>query len=324
MSRFHRFISFSALLVTLAVPVIVLANWQHVYNWWRLRDYQPPARVSELAAVTTMTDEAKRLFYINHPTLLSDKAVFRQKCSIAEQTIILGCYVTGSGIYIYDVTDERLNGIEEVTAAHELLHVVYDRLPREERTIIDRELTKVFDSLADERIKTVVGQYRQRDPSIVSNELHSILGTEVRQLTPKLEEHYARYFKNRLDVVTFSEQYEQEFIERRAKIAAYDQQLADLKAQIEALENDLQHRGQEIDAERRRLDQLLANNQVEAYNAGVPNFNSMVRAYNNEVARLRKLIEQHNAIVAARNQIALEEQALVEAVDTRINVRPEE
>ena len=35
--------------------------------------------------------------------------------------------------YIYNVNDERLNGLKEVTAAHEMLHAAYERLPESDK-----------------------------------------------------------------------------------------------------------------------------------------------------------------------------------------------
>jgi len=109
------------LVVPLALGGIVFWQRWAIFDTWRLRDYSAPDAVVALADATAMKDSARRLFYVYHPAIL-DKADFNTYCRDNEHTIVLGCYRTARGIYIYDVADPRLNGIKEVTAAHELFH----------------------------------------------------------------------------------------------------------------------------------------------------------------------------------------------------------
>lgn len=207
MISLRRGLATAASLTLVGLSALGLWQRQAVLDWWRLRDFAPSARIAELSQHTTMTDYGRKLFYVHHPEL-NDKYQFTQSCPTSEQTIVLGCYITHQSIHIYDVQDDRLNGIEEVTAVHEMLHAAYDRLSRGEQERIDALVAKAFNEYADERVKKVVASYEQRDASVVPNELHSIIGTEVRQLPPELEEYYSKYLANRLRVVEYSEQYE--------------------------------------------------------------------------------------------------------------------
>jgi hypothetical protein len=299
-----------------ALGIYVVLNQQAIYDWWRLKDYEAPAEIAQLASSTTMVDESRRLFYVHHP-LLADKSTFSTYCSRSEQTIVLGCYIHSEGIYLLDVTDERLRGIEEVTAAHELLHAAYDRLDDKERERIDVLTAQVFAQITDERIKSTVESYRKNDATIVPNELHSILGTEVRMLPEELENYYRRYFSNRLQIVSFSEQYENAFTERRNQILAYDAQLAALKQQIESLQASLKTTEAELRTQRETMNQLKSSGQTEAYNAQVPSYNSKVNRYNRDIDTLSSLIVRYNDIVQKRNAIVNEEAELVEAIDSR-------
>ncbi len=117
-------------LVFVAALAAILYNKQGLQDYYNLHNYQPPARMSEIATQDTFTDYGRKVFYVNYPSL-SDKAVFAQPCpsSTREQTIILGCYHgPQAGIFLLNVTDPRLNGVQQVTAAHEMLHAAYDRL----------------------------------------------------------------------------------------------------------------------------------------------------------------------------------------------------
>lgn len=44
-----------------------------ILDWAILRNYNPPAQVVQLADQTTMTDTARRVFYVNKPDI-QDKA----------------------------------------------------------------------------------------------------------------------------------------------------------------------------------------------------------------------------------------------------------
>lgn len=294
-----------------------IAWWQRyaIYDWWRLRGYEPPAKIVQLADETTMVSSTRKLFYAYHPSLES-KSTFNTHCPVGEKTIVLGCYVKNVGIYLYDVKEERLHGIVEVTAAHEALHAGYDRLSGRERDHVNSMLQNAYESVKSERIRKTIESYRANGAD-VSNELHSILGTEVRNLPADLEAYYKRYFSNRSVVVDFSEKYEKAFTDRQAEISRYDQQLKDLKGQIESLTALLKQQVQDIDSSYNRLQQLKNSGQVEKYNAGVPEYNQSVSEYNAGARRAENLINQYNVIVERRNAIALEENQLQKALDSR-------
>lgn len=316
MPHIKRILTTGGVILLAAVPVIAWTQRQDIYDYVRLRGYQPSARIIALADHTTMQESARRLFYVNHPSL-DDKATFNGRCRTDEITIILGCYIAGQGIYLYDVEDSRLDGIEEVTAAHEMLHAAYDRLSDKERRRIDTLTAQASMAITDERITQTIEQYRSKDATIVPNELHSILGTEVVSLPDELEQYYSRYFKDRQAVVRFAVQYEQEFTRRRNQVSQFDAQLEELKQQIERNQAELEDRQNSLSAERNRLDQLLTSDQYAAYNSGVATYNNSVGVYNTLVAETQSLIDTYNGLVAERNSLATEEQTLFEAIDTR-------
>ena len=311
-----KYISIALTAVIAALPFVAIWQRQAIFDWWRLRDYAPSARVQELATNTTLTDEGKHLLYVYHAEL-QDKDAFNESCDFSEQSIVLGCYVSNQGIYIYDVTDERLDGIHEVTAAHEVLHAAYDRLDSDEREKIDRLTAETFAKVEDQRIKDTVESYRKKDAGIVPNELHSILATEVRDLPEKLEIYYSQYFKDRKKVVEYSEHYEQVFSERKARADQLTQQIEELKSQISSLESELSQTRQQLAAEYSSLESQRSNAEPNSFNARVRAYNTNVRNYNARVQQSYALIDQHNALVAEYNQVVLEEKELVEAIDSR-------
>jgi uncharacterized protein YukE len=315
-SIFSKLVAGVLSITVVVVAYVALHNSQNIVDWWLLRNYEPPADVVQLADDTTMTDLGRRYFFVYRPQLL-DRDTFWQKCSVSEASIILGCYISRQGIYIYDVRDERLAGIRQVTAAHEMLHVAYERLSVAERQRIDELTLAHYQSLDNERLKETVEVYRTRDPSIVANELHSILPTEVRDLPDELNQYYRQYFDDRLAVVGFSEQYVDVFEEARRAVGVIDEQLQAKRADIDRLQADLEVRADNLQQRRQELESLIASDQIELYNAQVPVFNNLVGEYNQLVAQLSNQIDNYNQLVSERNQATVAQKNLYDLIDSR-------
>lgn len=305
-------------LCMLVVAGLGLYHQQSIRDWLRVRNYHPEQRIIELADHTSMTADGRKLFYVHHPALL-DRDSFNDRCHIDEHSIVLGCYIQHQGIYVFDVADPRLAGIHEVTAAHEMLHSAYDRLSNSERSRINELLQEAFNSIDDMRIRETIESYRKRDPTIVNNELHSILGTELQNLTAELETYYKKYFTDRSKVVAYSKQYEAEFSSRKYRINLLTSEINTLRAQVEGGQNELSTQKSLINAERSRMDSLLAASRIEEYNGVVPSFNQRVIEYNATINRIQGLIDTFNTKVEEHNSLAAEQKELIDAIDTRLN-----
>lgn len=318
--RNRRLANLLVLAIWFSALSVIAANRQDIVDWWRLRNYQAPPVIAQLAAQDTMTDYGRKIFYVNRPAI-TDKPSFGNVCpNDSEQSIVLGCYRSGqAGIYLLDVTDPRLDGVEQVTAAHEMLHGAYERLNSNDRKRIDAMLTDYFNNeLKDERIRTTIESYKKTEPNDLVNEMHSIFATEIAKLPAELEEYYSRYFTNRAQVAAFGAQYQAEFTSRRSMIAKYDAQLAVLKQRIDALQEDLKAQSNTIDSSQATLVAQRNSGDIDAYNAGVPVFNRLVDTYNVDVRQVQALTNQYNEIVVARNAVALEEDQLVKDLSPEV------
>jgi uncharacterized protein YukE len=302
----------------LLISILLLGGtifWQRqaIGDWIQLYGYEPPTRITALADQTTMTASAEHLFYLNKPVVAS-KAEFADFCKNPEQTIVLGCYHSGQdGIYILSISNtSELDGVMQVTAAHEMLHAAYDRLSSDEKARVDKLLQTYYDSgLKDAAIKAEVDAYRKSEPGQLLNEMHSIFGTEVANLPAELETYYAQYFTSRSAVVAQAENYQAEFRKREAAVKAYDVQLNNLQAKISHNKELLAAQGKALQAARSRLDASKSSGNIASYNAAVPSYNKAVRTYNALLETTRGQINQFNAIVSKRNALVLEEQNLV-------------
>ncbi|MFM2429682.1 MAG: hypothetical protein RLZZ511_895 [Cyanobacteriota bacterium] len=273
-------------------------------GWWidalsdRLFAPRSP-EIARLAQLSYMTPSAERLFYRQLPSIES-KQVFLERCQVPDQAIMLGCYHKGK-IIIQDVTDPRLKGTMEVTAAHEMLHAAYARLSHKEIQDLAPRLTRASNRVKDQRLKSVLNDYKAKDTKLYHNELHSHLGTELADFgDPELETYYQRYFTDRRQVTALAKR-------SSAVLTQLDQQADQLKPQIEQLEaelTDLEQRIKqaetELAASHRELDQLdgeLQSAKIAAENAiqqGATDAYNRINQFEQQKINYNQQVSQHN------------------------------
>ncbi len=105
-----------------------------------------PADVADLAATTTMTERARRIFLAAIPAI-ENATTFAASCGVdtradspgEPRTHTQGCYVAGR-IHLLAPDRAEARDLLYVVAAHELLHAVYASLGPADRARIDAEL----------------------------------------------------------------------------------------------------------------------------------------------------------------------------------------
>lgn len=316
-----KFISFSIVIVAILCTAWGIVNRQYVRDWYIVQTTTPQPAATTLADRLSLTSGADFLYKASQTQILSSDQ-FNTACSnvTREQSIVLGCYTPNQHVYIYDVTDTRLNGVKEVTAAHELLHAVYDRMSFAEKKQINAEVEQAAAAITEPRLVETIAEYKKTEPGEIDNELHSILGTEYAVLPQKLEAHYAKYFTNRAKIVAYSDAYQKQFSETEAQIKSYDEQLASLKTQISSLESQISSLESQLNAKQDELSNLRSSN-VNAYNAQVPAFNALVARYNGLVNSVTRLTAQYNQIVTTRNSLSTNLNDLTKQLDSNYKTR---
>jgi hypothetical protein len=306
----------------LSVAAWLFINRQTVVDWWRLQTYEPPAAIVALTDKTVMTDQGRNLFFASQPSI-EQAGQFNQHCTNQhEQSIVLGCY-RAQQIYLFDVTDERLSGVKEVTAAHEMLHAAYERLDNAEKQRVNSLLTTQLDAITDTRILGLIELYNQHNPSELYNEMHSILATEYRDLSSELETYYKQYFADRLAVVALSQKYESVFNESKKRIETMDAQLNTYKNQINTNNAELERRQVLLQAEAERLLRLRNQQRYNEYNQAIPGYNAQVRDFNALVEATEGLVSAHNELVKQRNNEEAAQANLYQSLDSRYQEVPQ-
>ncbi len=216
--------------------VWVLAHQQRLIDQVAVWQFAPSLPLVTYADRSTMTEEGRFLFFASRPEIAGE-GQFDDICSSRLEDVgILGCYLPSERtIFLYDVTDARLDGIEEVVAAHEMLHAAWDRMPVAQRSALGVLLEAEVAARADDAaLAETLEFYAIAEPGERLNELHSIVGTEFGQVSAALEQHYAKYFDDRSALVTLHEQSNAVFEQQAAEIDALVVDIDELNASITA------------------------------------------------------------------------------------------
>lgn len=189
--------------------------------------YRPTSEMSEIRESLDLTGKGARIFNATLPDL-KEKEEFNQICRDEESAnAILGCY-RGDRVYVYNILDEELEGIREVTSAHELLHAVYYRMNINEKRELRDSLLAVYEENQD-----VLGEEIDLyDDYKKEEELYVRVGTEIADLPEALEKHYGEIFKDQDKIAGYYKKYISVFKEIERKLAELLEQVKSLEAEI--------------------------------------------------------------------------------------------
>lgn len=285
------------ILTTVFVILLVILGFES-FNFFggfdivKANSYTPSSEMQEIIDKLDLTERGDRTLRAAHPNLAS-RTTFNEKCNSHDSEIyVLGCYVTNDDvIYLYNIEVKELDGVRESTAAHELLHAVYNRLPFWEKNDLNLKLRKVYDSLDETSdIKTSMELYSDDE---FYDELHSRIGTEIKTLPSELEEHYAKIFKDQDKIVDFYDQYSGTFKK--------------LEKELDELGKKIETGKKYIDEETARLDALAAelNKKIEDYNSRIQsgNYSSVATAQAEGNAIQKEITDLENAYKALNDYI---------------------
>lgn len=311
---------FSLIFVVATVSIVIFQ--QDLQDWWRLRGYNPPQNIESIADSSGFNSQGKRLFYLGLPSV-EDSPQFNEHCETSddasEVTLVLGCFTGDDRIYIYNVTDNRLQGIQQVTAAHEMLHLAYSRLSESEKANVDQMLIRQFNEVTDQRIKDLIEHYRQTNPSELLNEMHSIFATELLELSEPLEVYYKQYFEDRKTAVAHAMKYEEQFTNVTNQIKDIDNQLEDLNSQITNFDQQISNLDSEISKLGNELKSLRNDPDVDVqdYNNKVDKYNGLLNQRQSLVDQYNSIVNKYNGLVSKKQQLAENYADLVESTNSR-------
>lgn len=287
--------------------------------------YQPTAEIQSIVQRSEFTDNGKFMFFVTRPQVERGND-FNKHCDRKEQgTAILGCYVNDR-IYLFDVADERLDGIKEVTAAHEMLHAVYQRLSDDEKSKLNKLIEVEYKKMqSNPDLAERMAFYARTEPGERDNELHSIVGTEMLNISPDLEKHYAKYMNNRSKIVNLYNGYNALFLQLENETKALSANLDSLAKQIEAdmakYNTDIKTLNEDISKFNRRAEtgdfasQAAFNRERSALQDRVATISATRDSINAKIA-------QYEQMRAKYNETVTESHTLYESIDSTLAPAP--
>lgn len=286
-----KLLSFLALILLISSGFWLYSNRQWIVDTYVISQYKASDAVAEIQNELNLTDLGQRYFLVGQPEV-SDSKQFNKQCQKRhEKSVVLGCYIAPFNVYIYNVTDQRLEGSKQVTAAHEMLHVAYDRLSDIEKkrigSLLEADLPKIESE--DKSLAERLAIYDKTEPGERLNELHSILGTEAKDLSAELEEYYAQYFQDRTIVTNFAAQYTKVFV--------------DLQRNQQALVDELKELAEEINTDTELLNKDIADlsNDIESFNEKANTQGSFNTE--EEFDRERQILLERQAQIESRREV---------------------
>lgn len=241
--RLHLF-RWIFLVLIIGLGIWIVLNRQWLYDYYRGMTYQPSSEMIRIRDDLGLTNRGEFLFNASQPEL--DEATdFNNYCRDGgeSEVAVLGCYA-GGNIYIYNITDERLNGIRELTSAHELLHANWARMSDNEKTALAESLTRTFEA-NQEILDSELNNYNTDEKQ---EELYVRAGTEIADLPSVLEQHYAEIFKNQDKIVGFYDSYISVFRNLELEINGLKTEMEEMNARVEAKMAEYERRVKQLDA----------------------------------------------------------------------------
>jgi hypothetical protein len=330
-SKFQKNKKSSLLLLVILSLLLITASFiavnfrQEITDQIWYMSYEPSVEVASIAERAGMSEYGTFIYFASRP-VLDGTQKFNDLCGRQEQTTsILGCF-SDNKIYLYDVTDEKLDGIREVTAAHELLHAVYIRMDDDEKTSINRLLQAEYEKIKDDsEISSLVEYYDRTEPGQRYNELHSVIGTKVADIGPELDAHYNKYFSDRSRTLELNEKYSAVFEKVQKQAEAVAEELNQLSSKISSSSTS-------YNEEIKVLNQRIADFNARA-NSG--DFTSQAQFYsersalttsvNNMAAKrieINETIALFNSKLEDYNALATESKELFESIDSSLAPAP--
>lgn len=305
--------------IALASSLVVIFYGHRIYDHFAAQAFTPSSEISAIHDNLKLTKQGSDILYASQPRL-EDGQAFNSSCQSAERTAaILGCYYMRR-VYVYDVTNDELAEAEEVTTAHEMLHAAYERLHVFDRERIDKLIDAEYRRLqGDDKIQQLMEYYKKAEPSALTNELHSILGTVIADLSPELEDYYARYFTDRQHVVDVNNAYYAVFAEVEAKAKELTSRITVLDDQVKTDKNSYQAAVDQLKLDiqayksRTYTSNSLAQADARALNVRVAALETTRQAINTKVGELNDLIRQQNDLSVRANELNSSINGIVDA-----------
>ena len=307
------------LLVLVVIATIIVLNRAWIYDWFRGITYQPNAEMAGIRGKLNLTGRGEFLFNATQPEL-NEADAFNANCRQDESEVaVLGCYTAGN-IYVYNITDAKLDGIRELTAAHELLHAVWARMGSKER----------------ENLRPILQQVYQNNLSVLKDDIETYAddewieeifvraGTEIKKLPDVLEEYYTEIFDDQDAIVDFYESYIAVFREIKMKMEGLASEIEVLRDSINVKMTEYENKVNQLEVDITRFNNCAETAGCFATEAEFYVQRNTLVARESEINLLNdeidNMIDDYNLKVDEYNADALESRKLQNMINSKADI----
>ena len=307
------------LLVLVVIATIIVLNRAWIYDWFRGVTYRPTAEMISIRDELNLTGRGDFLFNATQPKL-NGADDFNANCRQDESEVaVLGCYTAGN-IYVYNITDAKLDGIRELTAAHELLHAVWARMGSKER----------------ENLRPILQQVYQNNLSVLKDDIETYAddewieeifvraGTEIKKLPDTLEKYYAEIFDDQDAIVDFYESYIAVFREIKMKMEGLASEIEVLRDSINVKMTEYENKVNQLEVDITRFNNCAETAGCFATEAEFYVQRSTLVARESEINLLNdeinNMIDDYNLKVDEYNADALESRKLQNMINSKADI----
>jgi hypothetical protein len=285
MKWFSKIIAILFLAALFIGAYLTVKNYRNIWDFVAFKTSSPGSVAEEYTKTLNLTGQGSMILYGTYPQV-DEKIQFNSDCKPGKNVTEFGCYTSASNrIYVLSVNEPNLKTMTNVAIAHELLHAAYERMTVPDRAkineMVEKQLAKTNDPDLTARLKV----YEQTEPGNQDNELHSIFGSEYQNLSPELENYYAKYFNKRAMIAAWS-------VQDNNYIKGKEQTLNTQKAQIDTDENQLNSITAQMNAYKR-------SGNISSYNALVVPHNNLVSKIKSEISAFNQNVTSYNDMIAS-------------------------
>ena len=233
----------------------------------------------------------------------------------------MGCYRLGK-IHLYDVKNSKLDGIKEVTAAHELLHAIWERMSLSERDKIGKLLNAEYERVKDADFEKLMQSYDRTEPGERINELHSLIGTEQLEISKELEEHYAKFFKNRREIAQIYQSYNKNFKDLKNRSEALTTELEKMKPEIEQSTKKYSEDSKELEEDIAEFNNDAKTGKYETqaeFNADRAKLLQRIRNLETSRLKINDLVNSYNSKINELNEVSVQQNELYKSINSNLN-----
>jgi hypothetical protein len=323
-SKFRSIISFIVAGIFLVAAGWAVLNRQYVLDLINYNLYKPNSMIVSFAEKSSMNDEGKFLFYSAQPSL-AERDDFNKSCPnhSGGALAILGCY-DGQKIYIYNISNPKLDGIRQETAAYEMLHAAYKRITGEDKTKLDSLIEAEYKNQATSDTEAAVTYFAKYEPNDRDNELFSVIATQFSTINPQLESYYSRFFTNRQTLVALYDSYSSVF--------------TGLKSQSDDLYNEITTLGKQITTDKASYNQesiqlqsdiTTFNQQARSgtmtqyeYNTSRSSLETRIAQLSSDRQAVNEKITTYNNELSQYQALSLQVKTLNQSIDSSLSPAP--